>query len=53
MGNYIFNKDVLLEALARAQRKKHHDFGAHVIPDLVETGKVFAYDFATNIIPGL
>jgi len=52
MGNYIFNKDVLLEALARAQRKKHHDFGAHVIPDLVETGKVFAYDFATNIIPG-
>ncbi|MDI6890767.1 MAG: glucose-1-phosphate adenylyltransferase [Thermodesulfovibrionales bacterium] len=52
MGNYIFNKDVLLDALAKAQRKKQHDFGAHVIPDLVETGKVFAYDFATNIIPG-
>ncbi len=52
MGNYIFNKDILLEALARAQRKKQHDFGAHVIPDLVETGKVFAYDFATNAIPG-
>lgn len=52
MGNYIFNKDVLLEALARAQRKKQHDFGAHVIPDLVESGRVYAYDFATNIIPG-
>jgi glucose-1-phosphate adenylyltransferase len=52
MGNYIFNKDVLLGALGRAQSKKQHDFGAHVIPDLVETGKVFAYDFATNIIPG-
>jgi glucose-1-phosphate adenylyltransferase len=52
MGNYIFNKDVLLEALARAQRKKQHDFGAHVIPDLVQTGKVFAYDFSTNVIPG-
>ncbi len=52
MGNYVFNKDVLLQALAKAQRKKQHDFGAHVIPDLVETGKVFAYDFATNIIPG-
>ncbi len=52
MGNYIFNKDVLLEALANAQRKKQHDFGAHVIPDLVETGKVFAYDFANNVIPG-
>jgi glucose-1-phosphate adenylyltransferase len=52
MGNYIFNTDVLMEALARAQRKKQHDFGAHVIPDLVGTGKVFAYDFASNIIPG-
>jgi glucose-1-phosphate adenylyltransferase len=52
MGNYIFNKDNLLEALGRAQRKKQHDFGAHVIPELVETGKVFAYDFATNTIPG-
>jgi glucose-1-phosphate adenylyltransferase len=52
MGNYIFNKDVLLEALGRAQRKKQHDFGAHVIPELVQTGKVFAYDFATNVIPG-
>ena len=52
MGNYIFNKDILLEALGKAQRKKQHDFGAHVIPALVETGKVFAYDFETNIIPG-
>ncbi len=51
MGNYIFNKDVLLEALGKAQRKKQHDFGAHVIPDLVETGKVYAYDFETNSIP--
>jgi len=52
MGNYIFNKDVLSDALAKAQRKKQHDFGAHIIPGLVETGKVFAYDFAANIIPG-
>jgi glucose-1-phosphate adenylyltransferase len=52
MGNYIFNKDVLLDALAKAQRKKQHDFGAHVIPDLIETEKVFAYDFETNVIPG-
>jgi glucose-1-phosphate adenylyltransferase len=52
MGNYIFNKEVLLDALAKEQRKKQHDFGAHVIPGLVETGKVFAYDFATNVIPG-
>lgn len=52
MGNYIFNKDVMIESLARAQRKKQHDFGAHVIPSLVDSGKVFAYDFATNTIPG-
>lgn len=52
MGNYIFNKDVLLDALVKTQRKKQHDFGAHVIPDLVETEKVFAYDFDTNVVPG-
>ena len=52
MGNYIFNRDVLLDSLAKAQRKKQHDFGAHVIPDLVATDKVFAYDFAMNVIPG-
>lgn len=52
MGNYLFNKNVLLQALANARRKKQHDFGAHVIPELVGTGKVFGYDFATNNIPG-
>lgn len=52
MGNYVFSRDVLIEALAKAQRNRQHDFGAHVIPDLVGTRRVFAYDFATNIIPG-
>jgi glucose-1-phosphate adenylyltransferase len=52
MGNYIFDRDVLLEELAKAQRKKQHDFGAHVLPGLVGTGKVYAYDFETNSISG-
>jgi glucose-1-phosphate adenylyltransferase len=53
MGNYIFSTNMLLKALATAQRKKQHDFGAHILPNLVETGKrVFAYDFATNDVPG-
>ncbi len=52
MGNYIFRTDVLVDALVKSQKKKEHDFGAHIIPNLVSTGKVFAYDFATNIIPG-
>ncbi len=52
MGNYIFSTDVLLKSLAKSQRKKEHDFGAHVIPRLVKTGKVFAYDFSSNVVPG-
>lgn len=52
MGNYIFNREVLIDALAKTQRRNQHDFGAHVIPDLVGTGRVFAYDFATNVISG-
>jgi glucose-1-phosphate adenylyltransferase len=52
MGNYVFNTDVLIESLVKAQKKKEHDFGAHVIPSLVDSGKVFAYDFAGNVVPG-
>ncbi len=53
MGNYIFNTDVLIEALIEAQKKKEHDFGSHVIPELSKGNKrLFAYDFATNHIPG-
>ena len=52
MGNYIFRTDVLADVLMKAEQKKEHDFGAHIIPNLIGTGKVFAYDFATNIIPG-
>jgi len=53
MGNYIFNTDALIEALADAQRKKEHDFGRYVIPSLAGNRKLYAYDFATNRIPGM
>ncbi len=54
MGNYIFSKTVLINAITKAQQLKQHDFGAHVIPSLVEEGeRVFAYDFAKNDIPGM
>lgn len=53
MGNYIFKAETLLRALFDAQEKKHHDFGTHIIPELINTGKIFAYDFATNAIPGI
>lgn len=54
MGNYIFNADVLIDALFRAEKKKQNDFGAHVIPELVERGcKVYSYDFGKNEVPGI
>ncbi len=53
MGNYIFGKDVLIQSLVKAQEKRQHDFGAHIIPGLLDTGRVFAYDFADNAIPGV
>lgn len=54
MGNYVFNADILIDALVRAEKKKQHDFGAHVIPDLVGRNcKVYAYDFAKNEIAGI
>ncbi|RMF99758.1 MAG: glucose-1-phosphate adenylyltransferase [Nitrospirae bacterium] len=52
MGNYIFNTSVLVDALVEAQKKRHNDFGAHILPSLVDTGRLFAYDFESNRIPG-
>ncbi|UCG78692.1 MAG: glucose-1-phosphate adenylyltransferase [Nitrospirota bacterium] len=53
MGNYIFNTDTLLEALSLAQKNKEHDFGKHILPNLVASDKLFAYDFSTNVIPSI
>jgi glucose-1-phosphate adenylyltransferase len=52
MGNYIFNADVLVKVLLEAQEKKHHDFGAHILPSLVDRSRLYAYDFAANQVPG-
>jgi glucose-1-phosphate adenylyltransferase len=53
MGNYIFNANTLIDALADAQRKKEHDFGGYVIPSIVDNHRVYAYDFESNVIPGI
>ncbi|MBI3998001.1 MAG: glucose-1-phosphate adenylyltransferase [Armatimonadetes bacterium] len=53
MGNYIFNRDLLVETLIEdARRSTDHDFGRTIIPELVPYAGVFAYDFMTNDIPG-
>ncbi len=54
MGNYIFNTDVLEDALTEdARRSTDHDFGRTIIPELYPYTGVCAYDFHTNVIPGL
>ncbi len=52
MGNYIFNADVLLRELKRAAETGESDFGKHILPRMMKTHKLAAYDFATNEIPG-
>jgi glucose-1-phosphate adenylyltransferase len=52
MGNYLFSTDVLLDALRRAHETGHSDFGKHILPSMLKTHKLMAYDFNTNTIPG-
>ena len=54
MGNYIFSRQPLVDALvADARRSTDHDFGRSIIPEMVSTGRVFAYDFQQNEVPGV
>lgn len=56
MGNYIFNKNILVDALFKdaCKEKSRHDFGKNVIPSLLEEGKkIFVYDFNSNKFPGI
>jgi len=55
MGNYIFNRDTLLEMLIRDSKDKNssHDFGKDIIPSMVGKNKVMAYDYTTNVWPGM
>jgi glucose-1-phosphate adenylyltransferase len=54
MGNYLFNRRVLVEALVGdARRSTDHDFGRSIIPELVPNQRVFAYDLQQNEVPGV
>jgi len=56
MGNYIFTKDILVNALEEDAKIKdsNHDFGKNVIPMLLKQGKkVFIYNFNDNTFPGM
>jgi glucose-1-phosphate adenylyltransferase len=45
MGIYIFNGDVLIDELERTVPGGGYDFGANVIPGMLERRRVQAYDF--------
>lgn len=53
MGNYIFNADVLSKSLKEGKRLGEKDFGKDMLPRLIKTKRVFAYDFGANKIPGI
>jgi glucose-1-phosphate adenylyltransferase len=54
MGNYLFARQPLVDALlADARRSTDHDFGRSIIPEMVPAGRVFAYDFQLNQVPGV
>jgi glucose-1-phosphate adenylyltransferase len=53
MGNYLFNTDVLLQGLEAARQHGETDFGQHVLPRLMQSHSLYAYDFSGNRIPGI
>lgn len=56
MGNYIFDKEVLLDSLNKDANieSSHHDFGKDVIPMMLSEGKnIYVYNFSSNSFPGM
>lgn len=46
MGIYVFSTRALVKRLSEdAKRNTAHDFGKNIIPDMVDSGRVFAYNF--------
>ena len=56
MGNYIFKKDILVNALEEDAgiETSNHDFGKNVIPMLLNQGKdIYIYNFCLNKFAGM
>ena len=54
MGNYVFDADVLMDAVVRDGRNDDsaHDMGGDIVPDFVNRGDAFVYDLNHNLLPG-
>ncbi len=54
MGNYLFNVDTLVQILENdASQAGTHDFGRDIIPNLLKSHRVLAYNFMKNAVPGI
>lgn len=53
MGNYLFKPAVLQAVLHAAVAGGEYDFGRHVLPRLIKSHRVCAYDFTHNVVPGV
>jgi glucose-1-phosphate adenylyltransferase len=54
MGNYIFNADILMDAVIRDGDNvdSDHDMGGDIVPDFVARGEAGVYDLNQNEVPG-
>ena len=54
MGNYIFDADVLMDAVQRDGERSdsNHDMGGDIVPDFVSRGLAAVYDLNRNEVPG-
>ena len=55
MGNYVFDSDVLVEALRKdaADDSSRHSMGGDIIPMLTRERAAHSYDFGQNKVPGV
>ena len=54
MGNYLFARHrSSTRCSPTPAARTEHDFGRSIIPELVPAGRVFAYDFQPNEVPGV
>ena len=53
MGNYLFDTEILIDSLDADAEKlsSTHDFGRDILPELIKSKRVYAYDFRKNRVP--